>query len=227
LRITKTHIEKLIEIEKKDNVFTHLKTVFTRDLRIIGEVKKNELRIWEQNIWSTVFYPIFIFQFENNILVKQTDKLNPFGKFLISIPISFLIYLISSNIFQNFEKFSLIENWRAIILLGTFFTLCIMVCRYIYRFEKKKTLTEFLDTLEIPYYTPLLENEWSVKNILIRLFTYPFCLFIISICMYAVFVQNNYILGLAGFGFCGYYLVADIKMIISAKKTNDNNVYKK
>lgn len=224
MRITKQHIQKVIEKKRTDSIISHLVTVFTRDLSIIGDVKQNELRIWEQNMWSTFFYPIFVFHFENDVLVKQTDKLNPFGKFLISIPICFLTYIIGTNIFQNFEEFSLLENWRLIIFLGTFFTICIIACRYIYRFEKKKTLTQFLDILEIPYYQPPTENEWSAKNILIRLFTYPFCLFIISICTYAILVQNNYILGLAGYGFCGYYLVADIKMILTAKKTNDNNV---
>jgi len=66
------------------------------------------------------------------------------------------------------------------------------------------------------------EKEWTLKKILIRLFAYPFCLFLVGLGIYMIFNPVNWKSQGAGVGamsVAGIYLYSDLKMIIK-KNTN-------
>tara|TARA_B100000508_G_C11462776_1_gene280022 strand:+ start:1872 stop:2522 length:651 start_codon:yes stop_codon:yes gene_type:complete len=66
------------------------------------------------------------------------------------------------------------------------------------------------------------EKEWTFKKVIIRLFAYPFCLFLIGFGVYMIFNPANWKSQGAGIGamaIAGAYLYSDLKMIIE-KKTN-------
>lgn len=223
MEITKKETEQLIELRKDDTYLNHLKTIFTSDFRPIGEIGQNEIKIWRQNMWNKVFYPIFIFEFNaNNHLIKISDKLNPIGKIIIGLAICGILY---SFIPKNIDQFNFVDNWLYITIFWSFFPLVGFVLKKFYASEKKNQLQQIFEFLEIEYEKPKPEKEWSLKNILIRFFTYPFSIFIIVICIWGLFEQGSIFFTIFGIGVCGGYLVMDIKMIIREKKTTTNSGY--
>ncbi len=212
LEITKKDVEDLIELRKEDTFLNHLWNVFSRDLRPTGEIGFNTIKVWKQNIWNATFYPIFSFEFNvNSHLIKITDKLNPIGKTIIGIfIIGFLYYVIPKNL----TEFNFIGNWLLIAIISVIALVFILVARMIYRFEKQNQLDEIFELLDMDVDQKIPEKEWSSKNILIRLFTYPFCLFLIGLNIFLIIPDGGYLLAIGIFGFVGFYLIADLKMIL-------------
>lgn len=123
MKITKKDIEKLIELEKRNTFLNHLWNVFSKDFKSKGEIGQKEVKVWKQNIWNGIFYPVFTFEFDdNNHLINITDKLNPIGKTFIRIFITGFLYLV---FLKNFSKFKLIENWRLNIIIFVFIFLMV------------------------------------------------------------------------------------------------------
>ncbi|GAL65499.1 hypothetical protein JCM19301_3959 [Jejuia pallidilutea] len=208
---------------RKENTFlNHLWNVFSRDMRAKGEIKRNEIKVWSQNMWNMTFYPIFTFEFNaNNHLVKITDKINPIGKTIVGLFSIVILYFIFSNLSTDFD---FLENWLPILIISVFLLIFISVFRKLYLSEKQNQLDEIFEILDIEVEEDKLEKEWSLKNTLIRLFTYPFCLFLIGLNIFLIIPNGQYILALGTFGFVGFYLISDIKMILKNKKTTGNNV---
>lgn len=224
MEVTKKDVEKLIELRKENTFFNHLLNVFSRDFRPKGEIGQNEIKVWKQNMWNMTFYPIFTFEFNaNNHLINITDKLNPIGKTFIVVIFLGLIYLIFP---KNSFEFDLVSIWPMAIFLAVFGFLIIWLARKKYSFEKQNQLAEILEFLDVEVEEKKPEKEWSLKNILIRLFTYPFCLFLILINIFLIIPNGQYILALGTFGIVIFYLIADIKMIIKNKETTGKNGYK-
>ncbi len=211
LEITKKDVEELIELRKKDTFLNHLWNVFSRDLRPAGEINRNEIKVWNQNLWNATFYPIFKFEFNaNNHLVKITDKLNPIGKILIGIFVFGFLYFVFP---KNPTEFNFIGNWPLILFILAFASIFILVARMIYRFEKQNQLDEIFELLDMEVEEKKPEKELSSKNILIRLFTYPFCLFLIGLNIFLIIPNGGYIVAVGIFGFVGFYLISDLRMI--------------
>ena len=222
MEVTKKDVEKLIKLRKENTFLNHLWNVLSRDFRPKGEIGRNEIKVWRQNIWNATFYPIFTFEFNtNNHLVNITDKLNPIGKTFIGI-IAFLLFSAISP--KKLSDFDLIENWPIIVFITVFVSIIVLVARMVYRFEKNNQLEQMLELLDVEVEQKKPEKEWSLKNILIRLFTYPFCLFLIGLNIILIIPNGNYILALVSLGFVGFYLFVDIKMILKNKKTTGNTV---
>lgn len=222
MNITRKDVEKLIELEKENTFFNHLWNIFSRDFKPKGEINQKEIKIWKQNIWNMTFYPIFTFEFDSdNHLTNITNKLNPVGKTFIGIFISGFLYLIFP---ENPTEFNLIENWRIIVVISVFVFLVIWVARKIYKFEKNNQLNQIFEILDIEIEEKTPEKEWSLKNILIRLFTYSFSIFIIAISLWSLYENGvkSIIMTLFGIGICGMYLYSDVKIIMKNKKTTDN-----
>lgn len=218
MEVTKKDVEKLIEIEKKNTFLNHLWNIFSRDMRAKGEIKQNEIKVWNQNMWNMTFYPIFTFEFNsNNHLTNITDKMNPIGKVIIGIATIWFLYLIFP---KKPTEFNLIDNWQWITLIMIFVFLVVFVSLKIYKMEKKNQLEEIYELLDIEIDEKVLEKEWSVKNILIRLFTYPFSIFVVTICVWNLFANGlkSIFMSIFGIGICGIYLYSDIKMIMNNKK---------
>ena len=211
MEITKKDIEKLIELRKENTYLNHLWNVFTRDFRPKGEIGRNEIKVWKQNMWNMTFYPIFTFELNaNNHLTNITDKLNPIGKTIIGIFSIGILYFVFTNFSTDFD---FLENWLAILIVSVFLLIFITVFRKLYQSEKQNQLDEIFEFLDIEVEEKKPEKEWSLKNILIRLFTYPFCLFLIGLNIFLIIPNGQYILALGTFGFVGFYLFADLKMI--------------
>jgi hypothetical protein len=67
------------------------------------------------------------------------------------------------------------------------------------------------------------ENEWTFKRVVIRLFAYSFCLFLIGFGVYMILNPENWKTRGAGIGamtVASIYLYTDIKMIMKNKSTN-------
>ena len=216
MEIYKKEVEKLIELRKNDTFLNHLWNVLTRDIRTIGEISKDEIKIWKQNSWNTTFYPVFKFQFNSkNHLIKISDKLNPIGKTLIGLLIFGFLYFVFP---ENLTEFNFIGNWPIIIFLAVFVSLFTFFARMFYRFEKQNQLDEIYELLDMEIEERKIEKEWSTKNTLIRLFTYPFCLFLIGLNVFLIIPNGGYLLAIGIFGFVGFYLIADLKMIFKKNK---------
>jgi len=221
MEITKKDVERLIEVRKENTFFNHLANVFFRDFRPKGEVGRNEIKVWRQNMWNMTFYPIFTFEFNaNNHLTKITDKLNPVGRTFIALIVIALICLIFP---KNLSEFDLLDNWQMAIFLSAFSFLLIWIVRKSYQSEKQNQLEQIFEILDIEIDEKTPEREWSLKNILIRLITYPFALLIIFISIWTLFENGNILVTIMTVGVCGSYLYADIRMIIKEKKSTGNN----
>ncbi|NER11753.1 Heme exporter protein D [Muriicola jejuensis] len=225
MEVTKKDVEKLIELRKENTFLNHLWNVLSRDFRPKGEIGRKEIKVWRQNMWNATFYPIFTFEFNaNNHLINISDKLNPVGKTFIGIFSLGFLYLIFP---ESFSDFDFIGNWPFITFIAVSITLVVLVALMIYKFEKKNQLEQILELLDVEVKEKKPEKEWSVKNILIRLFLYPFSIFVISICVWSLFEHGikSIFMTLFGIGICGLYLYSDVKMILKSKKTTGNNGY--
>lgn len=211
MEVTKKDVEKLIEVRKENTFLNHLRNVFSRNLRSKGDVGRNEIKVWKQNKWNSIFYPIFTFEFNaNNHLTNITDKLNPVGKTIVGLFSIAILYFVFSNFSTDFD---FLQNWLSILIVSIFLLIFITVFRKLYQFENQNQLDEIFEVLDIEVEEKKPEKEWSLKNILIRLFTYPFCLFLIGLNIFLIIPNGQYILALGTFGFVGFYLITDLKMI--------------
>ncbi|MGY6648228.1 hypothetical protein [Wenyingzhuangia sp. IMCC45574] len=216
MEVTKKDVEKLIELRKENTFLSHLWNVFSQDFRSKGEVGRNEIKVWKQHMWNAIFYPIFTLEFNsNNHLTNITDKLNPIGKTVIGIFVIGFLYLIFP---ENISGFDFIKKWPIITFIAVFISIIVFFARMVYRFEKKNQLDEILEFLDVEVEEKKPQKEWSLKNILIRLFAYPFCLFLIGLNIFMIIPNGQYILALGCFGLVASYLLADIKMILKNKK---------
>ncbi len=216
LAVTKKDIIALIRYKKSNTFLNHLWTVFSGDFGAKGEVNENSVIIWNQTNWNRTFYPVFKFEFDRNQhLIKIADKLNPVAKAFFLVFVFGLLYAL---FIDNFGKFDLGKPWPVIIIFTVFIFLLSLFFRMIYRFEKKNQLDEIFELLDIEIEEKKRENEWSLKNILIRLFTYPFCLFLIWLNITLVIPDGNYKMAVGLFVFVGFYLVMDLKMIFKKDK---------
>jgi hypothetical protein len=212
LEVTKKDIEQLIELRKDDTFLNHLKTIIIRDYRASGEVGRNQIKVWRQNMWNSTFYPIFYFELNpNNHLTNITAKLNPVGKTLIGILVLTLIYWIFP---KNIAEFDFIDNWLNIILISVFVFIATFVFRKIYQHEKKNQLEQIFEILDIETEPIKPEKEWSIKNLLIRLFTYPFCAFLIWLNLTTAIPAGNYLIPIGTAIFIIPYLYIDLKLIL-------------
>ena len=67
------------------------------------------------------------------------------------------------------------------------------------------------------------EKEWTLRKVVIRLFAYPFCLFLIGLGAYMIFNPVNWKsqgAGVGAMGIAAIYMYTDLKMIIKNKSAN-------
>ena len=211
MQITKSDIKKLIKNTKTDSIWNHFLCVIKRDFSYNGYIQKNKIKVWKQGIWIGAFYPIFTFELNSqNHLINISDKLNPIGKLLFLIfPIGFSSLFIST-IVGDFEikKFLLLT-----IILLIFIVFYTIITMRIYKFEKKEQLKEIYEVLEIETEDEKIENEWSKRKILIRLFAYPFCLSLIILNIFLIIPEGKIFLAIGSLSIVITYLYADLKMI--------------
>ncbi len=211
MEVTKNDIEQLIELRKKDNFFNHLLTVLFRDYNSNGDIRQHEIRIWRQHLWNALFYPVFTFELnKNNHLVKISARLNPVGRFfLVTGLIGFTLAILPADILD----FDLRSDLGLPVVLIFFISTALLILRLIYRFERRKQLELFVELLDIKTELMEPESEWSLKNILVRLITYPLCLFFIWINIILFIPDGEYIFVLGSLLPVAMYLIADLLLI--------------
>ena len=225
MEITKIQVAKLIKKREKNTLVNHLWNCLSRDFRAKGEITRQQITFWEQDIWISIFYPVFLFEFNGeNKLIRITDALNPIGKTItIIVLLTFFCFFIPESLCDLYSI-----NWVSISLAAIFVGFAVLLARKIYKVEKQNQLEQIFEILKLEIPTRKYEEEWSLKNILIRIFTYPFCLFILVICMWNLF-ENGFrsiLFNFGGIGFCSMYLYFDIKMILREKRTTANSKHK-
>ena len=98
----------------------------------------------------------------------------------------------------------------------------------------KRNIDTFLKNLvDVKKDIPVLEKkerpikEWTFKKIIIRLFAYPFCLFLIGFGVYMIFNPVNWksqAVGIGSMTIASIYLYMDLKMIMKNKSRTHNSV---
>lgn len=216
MHIPKSDIEKLIESNTKSTYLNHLWNFLWKDYTAKGEIKKNEIKVWQQNMWNFGFYPIFTFELdENNHLINISDELNPVAKTIIGILFIGALGLIA----YNFPPIAEINGYLVIIAIVIIYAfLFVTVFRKIYESERQNQLDAIFDFLEIEVGKKEVENEWSLKNIMVRLLTYPFCLALIALNIWILIPEGQYLLALGSLLAVGYYLVPDLILIFRKKR---------
>jgi len=166
-------------------------------------------------MWNFGFYPIFTFELdENNHLINISDELNPVAKTIIGILFIGAVGLIA----YNFPPIAELKGYFVILSIVLIYAfLFVTVFRKIYVSEKQIQLDEIFDMLEIEVGKKEVEKEWSLKNILIRLFTYPFCLSIIGFNIGIMIPEGQYMLALGSLIAVGFYMVPDLILIFRKK----------
>ncbi len=219
MEITKSDIKRLIKVKKKDTFINHFLTVFTRDFKAKGEVRSSEISFWSQSYWTGPAYPVFTFKLNTeNHLIDITDRINPVGRIFYIGFILFLTFLFTP---RDLNSINWSGYWPILLATILFMGFFIFVTTKLYQFEKKQQLKEIFEILDIEIENEKIEKEWSWKNILIRMFTYPFCIFLIGLNIFLIIPEGNFGLALGSFGFVGFYLFTDLKMIFR-KKTGNN-----
>ena len=190
--------------------------ILLRDGESKGEGLKDRVKIWKYNIWTGPFYPVFTFYFApNNQCVKITDKLNT-GAITLFIFIAAIVgYLLNfKDLVANFQN---IPVWY-FLFLGLFCLCGILIFRAIYASEKRNQLEDIYKALHIPFQKKTAQHEWSIKRVLLRLFTYPFSVFLFLFSLWHLFNDGFHFYALAGLVFSGVYLYTDIYMMVKNSK---------
>lgn len=216
MHIPKSDIEKLIESRTKNTYLNHLWNFLWKDYTAKGEIKENEIKVWQQNMWNSGFYPIFTFELDDNKnLINISDQLNPVAKTIIGILFIGAVGLIA----YNFPPIAEINGYLVIIAIVIIYAfLFVTVFRKIYVTERQNQLDAIFDILEIEVEKKEVEKEWSLKNIMIRVLTYPFCLSLIAFNIWILIPEGQYLLALGSLMAVGYYLVPDLILIFRKKR---------
>lgn len=235
MEFNKSDIQKLIQTKKNDTFWNHFLFSLTKNYKIHGEIRENKIKIWQRTSLTGISYSVYSFEFDSeNTLVKITDELNSFARvFQISFPLFFFFPLLS-NAFTDFQITKFLISIGAFILL-TF--ACYLMSRKIDSYNKKDQLADFYQLLNIKINKKQViklnrskildleteekqEKEWSTKKILTRLFTYPFCLALILLAIFAMIPDGKFIIAIPMLVIVATYLYSDLKMIFSEGKKN-------
>jgi hypothetical protein len=231
----KTHkekIDKLITLEKKNNLTNHILTSLFNKGETIAEKNMNEYIIWTSSYWVGFFYPIFKINFDKDGEITSIEsELSLNGKLWRVILSSLLILFFACSliipIIENFKNF----DSSMLIILGVFSLLAfgfIWVFRKFYENETKNSFNELktlvgLDTKENIKKKENEKSEWTLKRIILRVFIYPFALFIIFISCYGIY-KGTFFRGIFGILITVAFLYTDIKIIWKKRKTKANTV---
>ena len=229
----KEKIDKLITLEKENNLMNHILTSFFNKGEVIAEKKNTEYIIWERNYWVGTFYPIFKIYFNSFGEIKEIKtELSLNGKLwriiFGSLLISFFLFALIIPTIENYEYF----EFSNLIIIGIFGILAfgfVWVLKKIYENETKYLLDDLKVSigLELQENIEKIENsknEWTLKRTFSRIILYPFAIFIICFAIYGIY-QGTITRGIFGIFIAIAYLYTDIKIIVKKrKKTKANTV---
>jgi hypothetical protein len=228
----KEKINKLITLEKENNLMNHILTSLFNKGETIAEKNNDKYIIWTRNNWVGFFYPIFKINFSKDGEIKNIEsELSLNGKLwsviLSSLILSFIAYFVIVPIIENFADFDL----TMLLVLGILSLLAfsfIWVFKKVYENETKNLLNELkidvgLESIESIEQKENEKSEWTLKKIILRIFIYPFALFIIFISCYGIY-KGTFFRGIFGILVAFGFLYTDIKIIREKRKTKANTV---
>jgi|SRR5690554_253635 len=237
--VEKKDIEKLIIQNKKSTLKNHWNDAFFYNTtKYSGEIKPNELLIWRSAHFLRGAYPIFHLTFDQNEKLNgiKTEK-NPFYKLLNKISIGFFIVLALVLLFTTEFK-TAIFGIIGITLIGTLLHLVLSKAKKYETNILTDELKNAIENIERKNNPELINKpkaelkkekvkEWTFTKILTRVILYPFCLFMIYLCIQMILNPDpNHLrqrpLGIIGIIIIGGYLVIDIIIIVKNLMNNKN-----
>ncbi|KAF2342462.1 hypothetical protein [Flavobacterium tistrianum] len=233
MEVTKSDIQKLIQVQKENTFFNHFICSLKKDYKIYGNIEKHKIIIWQRTGWTGSSYSLYSFEFDSeDILTKVNDKLNPFAQFSQLLFPLFFFFPLLLTAFTDFQ----IKKFLACISVFLFLTFaCYLLSRRIGLVNKKDQLTDFYQLINIKVNNKQLtkqhrsrildseteeksENEWSGGKILTRLFTYPFCLALILFSIFGMIPDGKFFIAIPILAIAGVYLYSDLMMIFKQNK---------
>ncbi|GAA0872180.1 hypothetical protein GCM10009117_13270 [Gangjinia marincola] len=224
----KKDIEKLIVHNKKSNLKNHWNDAFFYNTtKYSGEIKPNELLIWRSSYFLRGVYPIFHLTFDQNKKLTGIKKeKNPYHKFLNKITMGFLIVMISGLFLSTDFKMAIIGTF-GILVIGLLLSFVLGKAK---KYETKLLTDELqrdIENIELINNPGLTDKsklkqekikEWTFIKILTRFILYPFCLFILYLCIQMILNpdpnhQRQILLGIVGIVIILGYLTANITII--------------
>ncbi len=237
--VEKKDIEKLILQNKKSTLKNHWNDAFFYNTtKYSGEIKPNELLIWRSSHFLRGVYPIFHLTFDQNNELNgiKTEK-NPYHKLLNKITIGVLIVFILGLFFSTNIKTAI----SGTIGISVVLLLLRLVLGKAKKYETKLLTDELkgaIENIEQSNNPELINKpkseskqekvkEWTFAKVLTRIILYPFCLFILYLCIQMILNPDpnhprQRPLGIFGIIVVGGYLVADITIIVRNLMKNKN-----
>nr|WP_199001351.1 hypothetical protein [Flavobacterium sp. ASV13] len=232
MELTKSDLQKLIQVQKENTFLNHFIFSLTKDYKTYGNIKKNKMNLWKSTGFTGSFYPVFSFEFDSEgTLIKITDELNPFAKFLRLLFPLFFFFPTLSTAFTDFQlkKFLICISIFLILSFASY-----LLSLKIYSYNKKGLLKDFYQVLNSTTKSKQLtkqskskilnneteeklEKEWTIGKILTRLFTYPFCFALILLVIFGMIPDGKFIIAIPMLVIIGVYLYSDLKMIFKSK----------
>ena len=215
MKLYKSDIQKLVKEKKEDTFWNHLLSCFKKDYKLNGEIKINTIKVWQKNHITGLSYPVYTFEFNSkDELIKVTDQLNSFAKFLQLLFPLFFFFPLLSNAFINFE----IKRFFASIIIFIFLTfVCYLVSYKIHQYETKEQLSNFYKILSFKT-EEKQEKEWNKSKIITRSLIYPFCFGLIILSTFFMIPEGNFLIAILILGIVGVYLYSDLTLIFRNKK---------
>ncbi|KAF2081332.1 hypothetical protein [Flavobacterium sharifuzzamanii] len=233
MEVTKSDIQKLIQVQKNNTFLNHFICSIKKDYKIYGNIEKHKIIIWQRTSWTGSSYSLYSFEFDSEgILTKVNDKLNPFAQYSQLLFPLFFFFPLLSTAFTDFQ----IKKFLACISVFLFLTFaCYLFSRRIGLVNKKDQLTDFYQLINIKANNKQLvkqhksrildleteeklENEWSSGKILTRLFTYPFCLALIFLSIFGMIPDGKFFIAIPILAIVSVYLYSDLMMIFKQNK---------
>ena len=228
----KEKIDKLITLEKENNLANHILTSLFNKGETIAEKNNDKYIIWTRNNWVGFFYPIFKINFSKNGEIENIkSELSLNGKLwsiiLSSLILSFITYFVIIPMIENFTDFDL-TTFFVLGILGLLAFSFIWVFKKFYENETKNLLNELKIEIGIESNESIEQkenekSEWTLKRIILRIFIYPFASFIIFISCYGIY-KGTFFRGIFGILVAFGFLYTDIKIIRKKRKTKANTV---
>lgn len=216
MKITRKEVDQLIEIEKIDTFWSHLGGIFFNHKEVTGNCSPKEIRIWQRNQWTLIFYAVFTFKFDSKQhLVAIDTKLNAMGTFFFYGTLLVSLFLFIPKDLATYQQDVF---WNVTLIKVIFLGLFIVVTTKIYATEKKFQLEAIYEKLDIEVEEEESTNERSLKNIFIRILIYPFCLLVLYTSIFYFFPEGKYMHGIFGMIVISAYFISDVMLLFKKKK---------
>lgn len=194
----------------------HFLTILKQDYKPIGEIKKGEIRVWRQNGWNGMFYPIFKFQLNTDgHLIHISDSINPVGLIIYFV---FCALFSIPWLFWIVDDFYPIDHWQQIIGWIIFMGIFLLISFKIYKMEKQIQLDQIYEILEMELENKKTVKEWGLKSTVVRIITYSLSILLMVICFAFIIPSGDYWSAFGIFLISGVYLFTDLKILLKKRK---------